>query len=279
MTLIDSGLLRIGYTPDSDDAFNYYAWEHGRVPSPAGFDARFERHHIVALNRAALRGEYDVVNVSSVIYPSVADRYRILAVGTSVGRGYGPVMVSERFGALDQLRGRRVGVGGLTTTGAALARMFCPAAHLIEMPYDEIADAILAGAVDAGVMIHEELLFYPEKGLRKVADLGATWCERQRLPLPVGLNLVRRDLGIAAAGQIAGACRESLLWAQQHGDEACAFAARFGRGCARQFVTMFSNQDTLCMPADVRRALRVLFDQLAPLLFAAALDRIEVIDA
>ena len=232
-------VLDVAYTPDSDDAFNYYAWESGRVPCHP-FHGKFERHHIVDLNRAAARGEYEVVNVSSVIYPAIADRYRILAVGTSVGRGYGPVLVSKCFGELQELSGKRVAVGGLSTTGAALVQMLCARVALVEMPYDAIADAILAGDVHAGVMIHEELLFYPEKGLHKVVDLGAEWCARQGLPLPVGLNLVRRDLGEEAARQIARACRDSLLWAQANRDEACEFAGRFGRGCAQQFVTMFT---------------------------------------
>lgn len=278
MTLVDTSVLRVGYTPDSDDAFNYYAWEHGRV-ALQGFEPRFERHHIIDLNRAAMRGDFEVVNVSSVVYPSVADQYRILAVGTSVGRGYGPVLVSHRFMSTAELAGRRVAAGGLPTTGAALALMLCPGIELIEMPYDRIADAILDGGVDAGVMIHEELLFYPEKGLHKVADLGAEWCRRNNLPLPVGLNLVRRDLGLQAAHQIAGACRDSLTWAQENADEACAFAAGFGRGCARQFVTMFSNQDTLCMPSDVRRGMRVLFTQIAEVGIAPLIEDIEVIDA
>lgn len=270
--------LRVGYTPDSDDVFNNYAWEHGHVAVP-GCEATFERSHIIALNRSAMRGEFDVVNVSSVIYPSVADRYRILAVGTSVGRGYGPVLVSKHYHRLDELAGKRIACGGIPTTGALLAAMFCPSsAKLTEMRYDAIADAILAGEVDAGVMIHEELVYFPQKGLHAIADLGATWCARNRLPLPVGLNLVRRDLGRVMAQEIARACGDSLRWAQAHADEACAYANRFGRGQAEQFVAMFSNQDTLCMPPDVRRALRVLFDQLAELGVAPQIGQIEVTD-
>jgi 1,4-dihydroxy-6-naphthoate synthase len=273
-----AGTLRVGYTPDSDDVFNYYAWEHGHV-ALAGYVARFEREHIIALNRAAMGGEFDVVNVSSVIYPSVASRYRILAVGTSVGRGYGPVLVSRHYHRPEELAGRRIACGGIPTTGALLAKMFCPAsAELIEMRYDAIADAVLAGEVDAGVMIHEELVYFPDKGLHAVADLGALWCRRNRLPLPVGLNLVRRDLDRVMAREIARACGESLRWAQAHAEEACGYANRFGRGRAEQFVEMFSNRDTLCMPADVRRALRVLFDQLAQLGAAPATGEIEVVD-
>lgn len=273
-----SGALRVGYTPDSDDVFNYYAWEQGHV-ALAGWQVEFERDHIIALNRAAMRGEFDVVNVSSVIYPSVAEHYRILAVGTSVGRGYGPVLVSKHYRRLDELAGKRIACGGIPTTGALLAMMFCPgSAELTEMRYDAIADAILAGEVDAGVMIHEELVYFPAKGLHAIADLGAKWCQSNRLPLPVGLNLVRRDVGRVTAREIARTCGDSLRWAQAHAEEACAYANGFGRGRAEQFVAMFSNRDTLCMPPDVRRALRVLFEQLGQLAGAPAVEQIEVID-
>lgn len=274
----ESAVLRVGYTPDSDDVFNYYAWEHGRL-GDGRIGATFERHHIIELNRAAMRCEFDVVNVSSVIYPFIASQYRILAVGTSVGRGYGPVLVSRRFHELGELAGRRIAVGGIPTTGAALAVMCCPKCELVEMPFDEIADAILIGEVDAGVMIHEELVFYPQKGLHKVIDLGAEWCRVNRLPLPVGLNVVKRDLGIEMAKDIARTCRDSLVWAHVHEAEAAEFASGFGRGCAAQFVTMFSNQDTLCMPADVRIALRRWFDQTAEHGISPAINQIEVIDA
>jgi 1,4-dihydroxy-6-naphthoate synthase len=271
------GTLRVAYTPDSDDAFNFYAWEHDRVGLP-GFEAAFHRDHIIALNRAAEAGTFDVVGVSSAIYPRVSDRYAILAVGTSVGRGYGPVLVSRDYRTLTDLHGKRIAVGGLPTTGAALAMMFCPGATFIEHRYDRIADAIVAGEFDAGVMIHEELLFFPEKGLHAVADLGKAWCDDTGLPLPVGLNLVSRRLDPAARRDVAGTCRRSLEWAQAHFDEAFAFACTFGRGCARQHVTMFSNADTICMPADVRRALRVMFDRVAALGIGPRVGEIEVVD-
>jgi 1,4-dihydroxy-6-naphthoate synthase len=270
--------LRVAYTPDSDDAFNFYAWEHDRVSLP-GFQTKFERDHIIALNRAAERGEHDVIGVSSAIYPKLARDYFILSVGTSVGRGYGPVLAARESTTLAALRGKRIAVGGLPTTGAALAAMYCPDAQLIEMRYDLIADAVARGEFDAGVMIHEELLFFREKGLVSVADLGATWCADTGLPLPVGLNLVHRRHGRAGAGSIAQTCKRSLLWAMENFDEAFVFASRFGRGCARQHVEMFSNADTLHMPADVRCALRVMFDRVANLGVAPQLEQIEVIDA
>ena len=269
--------LRIGYTPDSDDAFNFYAWEHGHV-TLEGCAALFERQHIIALNRAAGTDCYDVVGVSSAIFPAFADRYWILAAGNSIGRGYGPVLVSQHYHSLSELRGKRIGVGGIPTTGAALAAMYCAGAELIEMRYDRVADAVAAGTLDAGVMIHEELLFFPQKGLHKVADLGATWCDDTGLPLPVGLNLVHQRLGRPLARAIAATCQRSLRWGLDHFEQAFAFASRFGRGCAQDHVAMFSNSDTLCMPEDVRRALRVMFDRTAELGIAPRIERIEVID-
>ena len=270
--------LRVAYTPDSDDAFNYFAWEHGRLHG-GGFEPTFSRDHIVALNRAALAGEYDVVGVSSAVYPRLADQYRILAVGNSVGRGYGPVLVSRDERSLDDLRGTRIGVGGHPTTGSVLAAMFCEGAQLIEMRYDTIADAVASGELDAGVMIHEELLFFPEKGLAKVADLGDVWCQTTGLPLPVGLNLVHRRHDLPAAQRIARLCRDSLAYAGDHFDEAFAFASTFGRGCARDHVAMFSNDDTLCLPDDVRAALVVMCERVAELGLGPRLERIEVVDA
>ncbi len=272
--------LSVAYTPDSDDAFNYYAWEFKRIGMETpDHDARFERDHIIALNRDAAEERYDVVGVSSVAYPGLSGKYAVLAVGNSVGRGYGPVLVSRHYHSTDELRGKRVAVAGIPTTGGALAMMFCPGARFIEYRYDKIADAILSGEFDAGVMIHEELLYFGDKGLSRVADLGAAWCEDTGLPLPVGLNIVRRALGRDLAVDIARTCRRSLQWGHDHFDEAFAYASRFGRGCAAQHVQMFSNSDTLCLPGDVRQAMRVMFDRVAALGIGPKVGEIEVIDA
>ena len=219
------------------------------------------------LNRAALRGLYDVTAISSVVYPQIAQRYAILSVGTSVGRGYGPVLVSkDRRARLEDLRERRVGVPGIPTTGWFLLRCLCPEAVPIEMPFDRIADAVAAGELEAGVMIHEELLYYPTVGLHRVVDLGAEWCQRYGLPLPVGLNVIRRDLGPAAMQRICcrdppqpGACAGSFRRISRAGE-----SIRTGStgGCTNQFVAMFANEDSVRMPADVRAALRVLFCQV-----------------
>jgi 1,4-dihydroxy-6-naphthoate synthase len=273
--------LTIAYTPDSDDAFYYFALETGRVRVP-GFLPEFRREPMSALNRAALGGQYDVTAISSVLYPQVAACYAILSVGTSVGRGYGPVLVSRHYGRVDELGGRRVGVGGIPTTGWFLLRWLCPDAEPVEMPFDEIGAAVAAGELDAGVMIHEELLYYPRLGLHRVADLGAEWCRRHDLPLPVGLNVIRRDLGERAMGRVCAAIRRSLRCGHRHRDEALAWAGRFGRGaagrCTAPFVEMFANADSVRMPADVRRALEVLLGEATALGMAPAVPRLHVIE-
>lgn len=273
--------LTIAYTPDSDDAFYFDALENGLVSLP-GYRPRFRREPMAVLNREALTGTNEVTAISSVVYPAIADRYAILSVGTSVGRGYGPVLVSRAPRALSDLAGRRVGVPGVPTTGWFLLRTMCPSAVPVELPFDAIAGAVAAGTLDAGVMIHEELLYYPRMGLRRVIDLGAEWCRRNALPLPVGLNVVRRDLGGAGMRAVCTAISASLHHARMYPAPALARVSRFGRGaaggCTEQFVQMFANDDSQCMPADVRAALGVLFDQVVALGAAPAVPLLDIIE-
>ena len=264
--------LSIAYTPDSDDAFYYFALETGRVRLP-GFLPEFHRLPIAELNHAVRQETFDVTAISSIVYPAVAERYAILSTGTSVGRGYGPVLVSKQRWTLADLRGRHVGVGGIPTTGWFLLRLLCPEAVPVEMPFDCIAEAVAVGQLDAGVMIHEELLYYPQLGLQRVIDLGAEWCRRNALPLPVGLNVIRRNLGRPTMERIGAAIRRSLLYALVHPKEALTAVRPLGRGpegaCTEQFVALFANRDSLEMPADVRAALAVLFRQVAELEIAS----------
>jgi 1,4-dihydroxy-6-naphthoate synthase len=273
--------LTIAYTPDSDDAFYYDALETGHLLFP-GYRPTFCRHPMSVLNRAALRAVHDVTAISSVIYPQIAERYAILSVGTSVGRGYGPVLVSKAQRTVEDLRGCRVGVPGIPTTGWFILRCLCPEAIAVEMPYDRIGDAVGAGELEAGVMIHEELLYYPRMGLRRVVDLGAEWCQRNALPLPVGLNVIRRNLGSAAMEQICATIRHSLEYALGHADEALSRVSQLGRGtagqCTARFVAMFANADSVRMPSDVQAALRVLFCQVVDLGLSPAVPPIDIID-
>jgi 1,4-dihydroxy-6-naphthoate synthase len=273
--------LTIAYTPDSDDAFYYDALETGRVRVP-GCQPVFSREPMRVLNQAAPRGVYDVTAISSVIYPRIARRYAILSAGTSVGRGYGPVLVSKKVRNIEQLRGCRVGVPGIPTTGWFLLSCICPGVIPVEMAFDQIAEAVAAGKLEAGVMIHEELLYYPKMGLCRVVDLGAEWCQRYDLPLPVGLNVIRRDLGSTVMQRICSGIRNSLEYALEHSDEVLSRVNRLGRGadgeCTKQFVSMFANQDSLRMPPDVRTALRVLFCQVVDLGLSPTVPPIDIIE-
>jgi 1,4-dihydroxy-6-naphthoate synthase len=275
------GPITIAYTPDSDDAFYYYALETGRVPTP-GFLPEFYSQPISTLNLAARTGVYDITAISSVAYPGIADRYAILSVGTSVGRGYGPVLVSRDCHSLDDLRGQRVGVGGVPTTGWFLLRWLCPEAVPVTMAYDRIGQAVADGKLAAGVMIHEELLYYPMLGLHAVADLGAEWCGRNNVPLPVGLNVGRRDLGRPTLEYLCAAFRRSLEYGLAHRAEALAWVSRFGRGaagrCTGQFVEMFANEDSVRMPEDVREGLRILFLEAADLGLTQNVPSLDIVE-
>jgi 1,4-dihydroxy-6-naphthoate synthase len=255
--------------------------ERGKV-ALSGYRPTFRREPMSLLNSAALRGVYDITAISSVVYPQIADRYAILSVGTSVGRGYGPVLVSKEPRTLEDLGGRRVGVPGIPTTGWFLLRSLCHDAIPVEMAFDRIADAVAAGELDAGVMIHEELLYYPKLGLKRVVDLGAEWSQRYDLPLPVGLNVIRRDLGAAAMERICAGIRHSLEFALEHSDEVLSRVRRFGRGgegqCTERFVAMFANADSVRMSADVRVALRVLFCQVADLGLSSCVPPLDVVE-
>ena len=273
--------LTIAYTPDSDDAFYYYALEHGLVKLP-GVQFKFKCDHIIALNRRSLQQEFDVAAISAVAYPELADKYRMMSVGTSVGRGYGPVLVSRKYHTLEQLEGRRIAVAGIPTTGGFLAMYALPNCKFIPFQFDLIADAVAAGEFDAGVMIHEELLYFPQKGLHKVVDLGAVWQQRTGLPLPVGLNVIKRALEESLMQDVVDVIRESLCYALTHREEALAWATRFGRGeegdCGEQHIEMFANIDSVMMPKDVRTGLRVLFPLVMGLGIAESVPPIDIID-
>jgi len=271
--------IRIAYTPDSDDAYTFYAWQHGHIDSPLnGAEVEFHRGHISELNEAARNQEYDVVAVSSAAYPTLAENYRILATGTSVGRGWGPVIASQNCSTVQELENKRIGVGGHPTTGSTLAVMYCPPFEPVPMAYDQIANAINAGDIDAGVMIHEELLHFPKLGLTRVLDLGLAWTEDTGKPLPVGLNLVHRRLDDQSASAIATACQRSLTWANEHRQEAMGFASQFGRGEAEEHISMFSNLDTLCLPMDVRDGIRLMCDRVESLGLGPHVDSIDIVD-
>ena len=256
----------IGCTPDPDDAFAWHAIATRRDAPPRGVELDVRFAPIAELNDRTAAGALDIAAISSAFYPGIARDYAILRPGASVGRGYGPRLAARSGMTLADLDGRRVGVPGNTSTGTALLRLFAPGAILVPLPFEEIAARVGSGELDAGVLIHEELMSYGDHRLVSVACLGDLWTRMTGLPLPVGLNVVRRSLGQALCAELARCVRDSILYALAHREEATEWALRFSRahrpGVAERFIAMFANSDTVSMPPDCVTGLERLFDEL-----------------
>jgi 1,4-dihydroxy-6-naphthoate synthase len=274
--------LTVAYTPDPDDAFHYCALETARVPWPEGVTATFEHLHIKALNESCRFGRFDVCAISSVFYPEIDDVYVILGSGASVGRDYGPVLGCREDDALESLVGKRVAVPGTSTTGYFLLSYFYKAFTAVPMAFDQVEAAIVAGDVDAGVLIHEGLLNFGEQRIRKMCCLGHRWFAHTGLPLPVGLVVAKRALGLATLSLIENALHASMAYALANRAEAMAFASQFGRGplsaVREDFVAKFANEDTLLMPADVRLGLSALYTKAHKQGFIDHLPALDIID-
>lgn len=257
--------ITMGFTPDPDDAFAAYALVAGRIKTP-DLEVRYITRPIEELNCMAARNELDVAAISSVFYPSIHRDYRILRVGASVGRGYGPLVAAREPYSLEELAERTIAVPGNTTTGANLLRLFQSRAKTVAMPFDQIRAAICRGEVEAGVLIHEELLASSESGLHRVACLGEKWLCETGLPLPVGLNVIRRELGDTFCRRFASYLRESIAYAIARPEEAFEWASQYARSTSQdtawRFTEMFANHDTLEFGPDCERGLRLLLRRL-----------------
>lgn len=250
--------ITVGHTPDMDDAFMFYAIAEGRLPT-AGLAFRHVIEDIQALNQRALKAELDVTAISAASLPAVAQNYWVLSVGSSVGEGYGPLVIAKTAKTPAELDGARIAVPGLQTTAALLLRLAVPRHQPIPMRFDEVPDAVRQGRVDAGLVIHEWQLVYKDAGLIAVLDLGLWWQQQANLPLPLGLNVVKRTLGKTLAGRVAWILQESIRYARAHQPDALAYAMRYGRGVdagrSQQFVDMYVNEETLCLTARGRLGL------------------------
>lgn len=240
--------ITIAHSPDSDDAFMFYALAQGKVGAP---DLEFVHvlEDIQSLNQRALRGEYEVTAVSFHAYAYLADRYALLPHGASMGDGYGPMIVSREACRPDDLRGKRVGVPGMLTTAALALRLWAPDLQHVVIPFDQIMDAVAAGTVDAGLIIHEGQVTYETLGFYKVVDLGEWWLRETGLPLPLGGNVIRKDLGPDLMRQVSHVLRESIQYGLDHREEALSYAMRFARDMERRladrFIGMYVNDLTL----------------------------------
>ena len=267
--------ISLAYSVDTDDAFMFHALGSGGIASP-GLTFSHRRADTAELNRIALRGAADVVAISAGLYPSIAAGYQMLPHGASVGRGFGPVVVSKRAYTPAELAGRRVGIPGLSTTAWMVLRLIEPRVVPVEIPiapFGGIFDAVETGEVDAALLIHEGRLIYPERGLRLVVDLGVWWQEEVGLPLPLGVNVIRRALGPTLVRQVSDVLRRSIRWALENRPALiAALAAQAVEGAANlgdpalanpalidHYLSLYANADTLEMPQDARRGLEELF--------------------
>jgi 1,4-dihydroxy-6-naphthoate synthase len=253
--------IRIAHSPDSDDAFMFYGLASGKVPSD-GFDLEHVLSDIESLNRAAFEGRYEISAVSFHAYAHLTDRYLLLPHGASMGDRYGPVVVARKGGPTS-LKGIRVAVPGELTTALLALRLFDPAVQYTVVPFDQIQEAVHDGRVAAGLLIHEGQVTYEEEGLEKIVDLGEWWAERTGgLPLPLGGNVIRRDLGAAAIAQLSRLLHDSIAFGLEHRDEAVRYAMQFGRGLDQErtdrFVGMYVNGLTLDYGERGRTAVRRL---------------------
>jgi 1,4-dihydroxy-6-naphthoate synthase len=245
--------ITVAHSPDSDDAFMFYGLASHNVDT-GGIVVDQVLADIETLNRAAFDGKYEVTAVSFHAYAHLADKYALLAHGASMGDNYGPIVVaaedSGRGSGGDGVKGRLVAIPGTLTTAYLALRLYEPDFKYIVVPFDEIQRAVLDGRAEAGLLIHEGQLTYQDEGLRRIVDLGEWWSERTGgLPLPLGGNIIRRDLGPELIRKVSKMLHDSIAYALSHRAEAVEYAEQFGRGLDRErtdrFVGMYVNDLTL----------------------------------
>ena len=253
--------IRVGHSPDSDDAFMFYALAEGLIET-GDLSYTHELQDIETLNRRALRGELEVTAVSIHAYAYLADRYALLPSGASMGDRYGPRLVATTPIDLASAAGKRIAVPGLLTTAYLALKLCLPTFDAVPTPFDQIEDAVRSGDVDLGLLIHEGQLTFQEAGLHLVVDLGEWWFQTTGLPLPLGGNVVRRDLGLDIIPRISRHLRASIDYALNHRERALDHAMRFARGLDRSkadtFVGMYVNDWTRDYGERGRLAVRTL---------------------
>jgi len=255
--------ITVAHSPDSDDAFMFYAMATNKVRMP-GLRFTHTLCDIETLNGKAQDGVYDVTAISFHAYPYIQDNYALLTSGGSVGEGYGPMVVANRALSVDHVRRVKIAVPGKLTTAYLVLNLFAPGVETEVVPFDQIIPQILAGKQEAGLIIHEGQLTYGKAGLHRVVDLGKWWQQVTGLPLPLGGNAIRRSLGPEVIAQVGAALRQSIQYALEHRDQALEYAKQFARDLDHQladkFVGMYVNERTVDYGPDGREAVRRLLD-------------------
>lgn len=254
-------LVRLGHSPDPDDAFMFWALAEGRVDT-RGLEFEHVLKDIQTLNSWALEGRLEVTAISLHTYPFVQDRYVLLPHGASMGSGYGPVLVARERLGLNELRRVEIAVPGRMTTAFLVLRMALGDFRYREVPFDQILDEVAEGRADAGLLIHEGQLTYEAQGLSKCLDLGEWWLLETGLPLPLGVNAARRDLGDRVLRDVSEVLRQSIASGLENRQEAMRYALRYGRGLdaelADRFVAMYVNDFTCDYGDEGRQAVMEL---------------------
>lgn len=260
-----SRIIHVAHSPDSDDAFMFYALAEGKLDT-GDIEFVHELQDIETLNRRALKGELEVTAASIHAYAYLADQYLLLPHGASMGERYGPRLVAREPLDVSEIQGLTVAVPGELTSAYLALRLMEPEVDTVVVDFDEIIDAVVDGEAEVGLIIHEGQITYADEGLYLVADLGEWWAdETGGLPLPLGGNLIRRDLGPDLIAEVSRLLRESIAYGLQHRSHALAHAESYGRGLDRErtdeFVGMYVNQRTLDYGEDGRRAVQLFLDR------------------
>ena len=263
-TSTDTHEIKLAHSPDSDDAFMFYALATHKLSTP-GYKYTHVLSDIQSLNEAALTEVYDVTALSFAAYPGLRDKYILLDCGASFGDNYGPIVVAANAMKSKDLAGKRVAVPGLKTTAYLALKLFEPNFEPVVTRFDKILEAVKNQVVDAGLLIHEGQLLFPQLGLHRVLDLGIWWHEQTGMPLPLGGNAVRRALGPEIGRQIARTIRDSVEYGLEHREEALNYAMQFARDMetelADKFIGMYVNKWTLGYGDRGRRAVAELIER------------------
>jgi len=255
--------ISVAHSPDSDDAFMFYGLATNKVRVP-GLKFAHTLCDIETLNRQAMEGVYDVTAVSFHAYPYIQDKYALMTCGGSVGDGYGPMIVSSRALSIAEIKDVKIAVPGTMTTAYLALNLFAPGIETEVVPFDQIIPQVLAGRFEAGLIIHEGQLTYQKSGLHRVVDLGKWWRDITGLPLPLGGNAIRRELGSDVIHDVSVALKKSIQYALDHREEALEYAMQFARdldtASADKFVGMYVNERTVDYGSDGREAVRRLLD-------------------
>jgi 1,4-dihydroxy-6-naphthoate synthase len=254
--------ITIAHSPDSDDAFMFYALAKNKLDTK-GLTVKQVMKDIQTLNQEAMQGLYEVTAISFAAYPHIKDSYKLASCGSSMGANYGPKVVAKAGTTEDDLNNMTVAIPGKLTTAYLLMQMWHPGLKVEAVPFDQIIDLVLSGKYGAGLIIHEGQLTYDRDGLSKVVDLGQWWHSQTGLPLPLGGNAVRKDMGDELMQEAAALFKQSVLYSLEHRAEALQYAMGFARDMTTQlvdeFVAMYVNERSVDCGADGREAVRRLF--------------------